>query len=132
MTKTKKSISIALIMVVLITAIMPFSTPAFAASGNQVPVNDNWTRVYPAETNTLSGPINGYVKLSTKNEWYTHLDVRFIGKNGNVIWSECNAIDIYGTRTFYCGSDVYSIEAKSHWSGINIGSRIITVISLKK
>lgn len=41
-----------------------------------------------------------------------HNDVRMKDANGNVIWEEYGAIDTNGSRIFYCGADVYTIEVR--------------------
>lgn len=87
--------------------------------GTQVVISDSWERVWPPATNNLTNPINGQVHIETYNYGSTHVDIRMCGASGNVVWSECCAIDCNESRTFYCGSDVYYIEAKTHWWGIN-------------
>ena len=39
-------------------------------------------------------------------------DIRMLGSNGNVVWEESGAVPGLGNRTFWCGSDVYTIQAK--------------------
>lgn len=45
-------------------------------------------------------------------------DVRMLGASGNVIWSENMAIRSNHHRTFYCGSDVYTLQIRTNLSGV--------------
>ena len=38
-------------------------------------------------------------------------NIRMLGKSGNVIWSENEAVAGQGSRVFWCGSDIYTIQA---------------------
>lgn len=40
-------------------------------------------------------------------------DIRMLGKSGNVVWSENGAVPGQGNRTFWCGSDVYTIQIRT-------------------
>lgn len=40
-------------------------------------------------------------------------DVRMLGRNGNVLWSESGAVRGQGQRVFKCGSDVFSIQIRT-------------------
>lgn len=130
MKRIKKTacIILSLIMIFTFTPI----TQAHAATEYVTMVKAAWTRVYPAPSNTTTKPINGWVRIEAQNSGATHLDIRMMGKNGNEIWSECCAVDYNEIRSFWCGEDVYSIEAKSHWSGINITNKNVTVIATKQ
>ncbi len=121
-----------IIAAIVIVSVGLFSRTAHAASTNISFVNSSWRRIYPAETNSLSSPINGQVKISIFNYGDTHLDVRMCDRYGNEVWSECCAIDKNMSRTFNCGSNVYYIEAKSHWGGINWTNKEVQVTAVKK
>lgn len=47
-----------------------------------------------------------------------HNDIRMLDSSGNVVWEEYGAIDYSGSRTFWCGSNVYRIQIRV--SGKNI------------
>ena len=40
-------------------------------------------------------------------------DIRMLDANGNVIWYEGGAVSGSGSRIFFCGSDVYSIQIRT-------------------
>lgn len=105
-------------------------TTVFAA-GNIAIVALDWEQIYPASTNTLTKPINGQVRIKANNNGHTHTDIRFIGKNGEIVWEECCAIDCNKIRTFYCGPDVYAIEARAHFYGISLTDYRITLEAIK-
>ena len=47
------------------------------------------------------------------NSWtVSPTDIRMLGKRGNVIWSESGAVAGLGNRTFWCGKDIYKIQAR--------------------
>lgn len=128
--KLKSLICVALSLVMLM-AVVP-ATPALAATENVTVVNLTWKRVFPAASNSLSKPIDGWVRIEAQNSGSTHLDIRMLDRNGNVVWSECCAVDYNEIRNFECGKNVYTIEAKSHYYGpINITNKNVTVIATK-
>jgi len=48
-----------------------------------------------------------------------YIHVRMLNSSGNVIWSENNSLATYsGGRTYWCGSNVYTIQVKCDSSGI--------------
>ncbi len=61
---------------------------------------------------TASPGINGNIKVNTVG--YTRADVRMLGSNGNELWYGEDAIAPVGERTFWCGSDVYTVQIRFH------------------
>lgn len=43
-------------------------------------------------------------------------DIRMLGSSGNVVWEESKACPGHGTRQFWCGSDVYTIQIRVKYS----------------
>ena len=127
--KARKIVSLSLVIMIMFIMLGP--NKVFAAGGVTAPVCSSWTRVYPAPSNSLTNPINGQVRITASNNGNTHTDIRMLDKNGNVVWSECCAVDCNQIRTFYCGSNVYSIEARSHFYGISITNYWITILAVK-
>ena len=39
-------------------------------------------------------------------------NIRMLGRNGNVLWSESEAVPGQGSRVFWCGSNIYKIQAQ--------------------
>lgn len=59
---------------------------------------------------------NGFscnVKIGAYTGNVAYLSVRMLGRNGNVVWSETNAVAGNHSRVFWCGSDIYTIQAKA-------------------
>lgn len=52
------------------------------------------------------------VQVNTFNTEVNYVSVKMLGKTGNVVWSETNAIPYNKSRVFECGSDVYEIKVK--------------------
>lgn len=88
-----------------------------------VEVDTNWTTVATAKKG-----FNCYIEISSTSraiKWGANTagpDIRMLGKHGNVIWSEKEAVSGLGKRIFWCGSDVYTIQAKYPFSGGNVST----------
>lgn len=110
-------------MTIAIASLGAFPIEAYAGQSGPIVVNTSWQRVYPDPGASASNPINDNLHIQTQSLSNTHTDIRFLNANGTVVWEECCAIDYNCERTFWCGSNVYVVEARSHWGGpINIGS----------
>lgn len=129
-----KSISKKLITFVTIMSLtLCFSVPAFAAevtssipekviAENSITPKSNsynsnvgissskWTTIATSttgfNTNVKILVTNGAVPATTS--------IRMLGKNGNVVWEEYKAISWSSSRVFWCGSDVYTIQARTN------------------
>lgn len=84
----------------------------------------SWTTI--AETSGSSG-FNCNFQVSCLNTSFvpgtfatvSPTDIRMLGKNGNVVWEESGAVAGLGSRVFWCGSDVYKIQARCQYgSGV--------------
>lgn len=42
-----------------------------------------------------------------------YVSIRMLDRNGNVVWSETNSVPGNQSRNFWCGSNVYKIQAKA-------------------
>lgn len=56
--------------------------------------------------------INGNVKVCCNVIGVTRVDVRMLGKNNNVVWSESNSCPALSNRVYHCGADVYTVQVK--------------------
>lgn len=85
-----------------------YRAPYRTGTGN---LTTSWTQV--AKTNTNSG-MNMWIRLNTSTSMDCDVDVRMKDKNNKVIWSENKAFHAAndGYREFWCGKNVYSVEAK--------------------
>lgn len=76
-------------------------------------LTDTYKRVWRPSGNNTIAPINGYITIRvTEPSRFTHTDIRMLDRNGNVIWEEFGAIPNNSVRTFYCGPNVYYVEAR--------------------
>lgn len=106
----KKSIKLMIISLLLVLC-MASSINVFAAELRSERVyKTSWTKVYTI------GNRAGYYKLDPHGPWLygnPPIDVRMKNSSGKVVWSENNAITSKNNyRVFYCGSNVYTIEAR--------------------
>ncbi len=72
-----------------------------------ITVNTSWKTVL--QTNSgFSRTITISFTATNSNDY---CNVRFLGKNGNVVWTKNNAIQGNGIPvSFWCGADVYKIQ----------------------
>ena len=130
MLKSKKCALTLLAVVAIVVATTSISVPAYADSNVQP--NKRYLRLqwplglapgtanlsYTVEHGALyinNNGINANVKISviTSNPISRGADVRMLGRNGEVIWIERQAIGVNDERTFWCGSDVVHLQAKA-------------------
>lgn len=86
------------------------STLSNSYTGSGVYVNSkSWKTIATSTTG-----FNCNVKISSLGTSVTTVDVRMLGKSGNVIWSESESFGSLTSRVYWCGSDVYKIQVKYH------------------
>ncbi len=98
--------------VVMESGISPYSNDY---KGHYHNITTSWKTI---ATSTTGFNCNVYIKCYGTD--LSRLNIRMLGKNGNVVWSENGAVPGLGSRTFWCGSDVYTIQASSQSSTIGI------------
>lgn len=76
-----------------------------------------WTRIYASKNG-----INHTVSFRTKVlSLFGKVDLRFLDKNGRVLWSKDNAISGNDKiQSFWAGSDVRYVEVRSRSAGANV------------
>lgn len=84
---------------------------------NGTNINTTWKKVAESSPgfncNVYIKCMNGSILPGT---WMVApTDIRMLDQHGNVIWSESGAVAGQGDRTFWCGSDVYEIQAKCQY-----------------
>ena len=89
--------------------ILATSTVALAAeSYKSVTVSTTWT--------TIATNSNGFgcnVQIAGYLTSVGHrIDVRMLGRSGNILWSEDDSCPGLSTRVYWCGADVYSIQVR--------------------
>lgn len=105
MKKNAKRLIATLVLVVALIATV--SITAFAVSYN-VTLSGTYTEVVGSGQCS-----NRYVTITCYNtNSLQHQDVKMLDSSGNTLWEEYGAIDYSDTRTFWCGSNVYSIEVR--------------------
>lgn len=74
---------------------------------------------------TVASSTTGFncnVEISSWGTSVTTVDVRMLGKNGNVIWCEYESFGSLSSRVYWCGSDVYKIQVSYHSGNGTISS----------
>ena len=85
----------------------------YPAPGSTLSTSTSWKKI---ASSTTGFNCNVYIKCMNTviNDWgVIPCDIRMLGKNGNVLWSESGAIHGFGDRIFVCGSDVYEIQIRT-------------------
>ena len=80
---------------------------------NGTVITTSWKTV---ATSTTGFDCNVYIKCMNTGMigWQVSpTDIRMLDRNGNVVWSENGAVAGQGNRTFWCGSNVYKIQART-------------------
>ena len=116
----KKSLKAALLIALLVFAMVGTTTTAFAANSYKgtITTSTSWKTLATSTTgfNCNVAVVNS--STGTDGLGILRADIRMLGKSGNVVWEESKACPGYGTRIFWCGPDVYTIQIKvKHSSG---------------
>lgn len=86
--------------------------PIVTYAVNQVTIYDYWVTVKAPPASSSTG-LNRWVTFSVSNMSSAHTnDIRMFNKNGQEIWAEQAAIPHSGSRSFWCGSDVYRVDMR--------------------
>lgn len=103
------------LLTVTVLAVSLFATTAFAYTGTNVTIGPSYKTV----VNLPSGHSGKYVRIDVYNNSTTGFtnDVKMLGWDGGKVWEEKNAIECYGSRTFWCGSDVAQIQVRVRRNG---------------
>lgn len=99
---------------VLVLLLVCFSTSIVSYSSTIQRFGSSWKTVYSS-----SRGFNRNVSITCYNTSTHKNDIRMLGSNGQTVWTENGAIDYSGSRTFWCGSDVYKIQLRNTGSGSN-------------
>jgi len=105
----KKGLKVTILLAVLIVGIIGTSTVAFAGENfKRVTVSTQWT--------TIASTTGGFgCNIKIKGDLMTlgaRIDVRMLGKDGQLLWEESNSCPGLGSRVYDCGADVYTIQVK--------------------
>lgn len=105
----KRKLKIFILVATLTVALIGSSTLVFAArSFKQVLVSTSWTTIaYDTDGFDCNVKITGMLTSVGQR-----IDVRMLGKNNNVVWSEDNSCPGLASRVYRCGPDVYKIEVR--------------------
>lgn len=90
----------------------------------------NYTHIVHGSYQTVIGSRvhNRWACLYTYGGSVTRVDVRMLGRTGNVVWEEKDAMPTYGKRNFWCGDNVYALQVKAvRESGIYPAPPTLTV-----
>lgn len=111
----KKNIKRIMAIFFVCVMVMGISTTAFAAGSNHFPyTQSNTLKTDATSWKRIAYSDNGFnckVYIQASNSYTTsNSNIRMLGRNGNVIWEGKGVQPASGSRTYDCGSDVYSIE----------------------
>lgn len=116
----KRTLKAMLSAVLLILLLIGTTTTAFAANSynGTITTSTSWKTLATSTTGFNCNVAIFNSSTGTDGLGILRADIRMLGKSGNVVWQESKACPGYGTRIFWCGSDVYKIQIKvAHSSG---------------
>ena len=110
----KRILKVTTVITILLIVILNTTMVSYASESYLPTINTSTT------WKTLATSTTGFNKNVTVFNWSTgtdglgilRADIRLLGKNGNVVWSESKSCPGYGTRVYWCGTDVYTIQIK--------------------
>lgn len=105
----KKSLRVLLVILALMVGVIATSTVALAAeSYKNVTLSTDWTTI-ATSTDGFDCNVRIIGRLTTLGY---RIDVRMLGKSGNVLWSENDSCPGLSSRVYHCGADVYRIQVR--------------------
>lgn len=111
---TKKVFKPTVVVALLLALVLGTTLTANAASVtfHSVNLSQSWETIAECSTGinrniTVSSLVTGTDGIGAISP-----DIRMLGKNGNVVWSESKSCPGLGTREYYCGSDVYKVQIR--------------------
>ena len=104
-----KKLKVTLLVLTMIFGLVGTLTVAFAGEEfNMVTVSSSWTTIATdSEGFGCNVKITGRLTSAGKR-----IDVRMLGKNNNVLWSENDSCPGLSSRVYICGTDVYKIQVR--------------------
>lgn len=115
----KKALKSTILVAVLLVGILGSAISASAAeSYNSITLSTSWKTIATSTTGFNCNVAISCMVTGTDGLGAVRPDVRMLGRNGNVLWSENKSCPGLSTRVYRCGSDVYTIQIKvSNGSG---------------
>ena len=107
------------IIALLLAVVLGTTFTAHAASVqfHSVTLSTSWKTIAECSTGinrniTVSSLVTGTDGLGALSP-----DIRMLGKNGNVVWSESKSCPGLGTRVYSCGANVYKVQIRVAYGG---------------
>lgn len=116
----KRTLKAIFLFVLMVLAIMGTTLTAFATNEYKgtVTTSTSWETLATSLTGFNCNVSVFNSSTGTDGIGILRADIRMLGKYDNVVWEESKACPGYGTRTFWCGPDVYTIQIRvAHGSG---------------
>lgn len=112
MAKTLKSATA--ILTALLVMIFIGSLTAYAANHYNGPVTTSttWSTLATSTTGFNCNVAVNNASTAFDGVGILRADIRMLGSTGNVLWSESKSCPGYGTRVYWCGPDVYTLQIK--------------------
>lgn len=104
MKRVRKKIVLLLVVVI----VLAFASLTASAGSTSYTLSGDYQTVF-----STGGGLNRNITLECRNiNIFHHNDVRMLDEHGDVIWESYGAVGYNGIRTFWCGSDVYVMQAR--------------------
>lgn len=115
----KKAVKSTTFIAVLLVAILGTTMVASAANSYKgtVVTSTSWTTLATSTTGFNCNVAVFNSSTGTDGLGILRADIRMLDRSGKVVWQEAKACPGYGTRVFWCGSDVYTIQIRVAYGG---------------
>ena len=118
----KKSRRAIVSLIIVLVLMLTISVTAYA-----VYTSYNYGKNWKTIAYSSSG-LNKSIQVTCYNTTGHTNDVRMLDSNGNTVWYEEGAITYSGVRTFWCGSDVCTVQIRNKGIIGNLTSETCIVI----
>jgi len=115
----KKAKSLIVVIVLILGLFGNVISVSAAQNYNTVLLSTSWKTIASSSTGfNCKVAVSSMTTGTINNIQAVNPDIRMLGRNGNVVWSENSSTPGLSTRVYNCGSDVYTIQIRvSNGSG---------------
>lgn len=109
----KKFLTASLLIAVLLVGLIGSTTIVQAANRyKSINLSKNWTDIAISTSGFNCNVTISCLVTGTDGLGAIRADVRMLNSSGTVVWSESKSCPGLGSRTYWCGSNVYKVQVR--------------------
>lgn len=108
----KKILKATFMIAILLVSSMVYSSNVKAATYNSVILSSSWQTIASSSSGFNCNVTIRCFVTGTDGLGAIRPDIRMLNQNGQVVWAENRSCPGLGSRTYWCGSNVYRIQIK--------------------